>query len=230
MGGSPEALLGETASLLTASPDLLELRIDAWTDAEDPTASLSLLRRLRGVAEGMPLLLTCRSPLEGGLKPVSEDAWGTIRRRALEEGLVDLVDLELRSGPDRIDEVRRLASKNEIPLILSYHDFDDTPSEEVILSLIAAEFSAGADVAKVALMPRRFEDVLALLSATLTARRRFGRPLATMSMGPLGAITRAMGWMCGSDLTFASGMIPSAPGQIPLGDLRRLHDMLFSLQ
>jgi 3-dehydroquinate dehydratase-1 len=42
-----------------------------------------------------------------------------------------------------------------------------------------------------------------------------------MSMGEEGGITRIAGGLFGSDLTFALGKASSAPGQIPIADLRR---------
>jgi 3-dehydroquinate dehydratase-1 len=41
-----------------------------------------------------------------------------------------------------------------------------------------------------------------------------------MAMGPLGAVTRAAGWLFGSALTFAVGASSSAPGQMPIEDVR----------
>ena len=71
-------------------------------------------------------------------------------------------------------------------------------------------------------MPRSEEDVLSLLSATLSIRREYPDvPLITMSMGELGAVSRITGGLFGSDLTFAVGSNASAPGQIPVSDLRR---------
>ena len=40
-----------------------------------------------------------------------------------------------------------------------------------------------------------------------------------MSMGPLGAVTRMVGGVFGSSLSFAIGEGASAPGQMPIADL-----------
>jgi 3-dehydroquinate dehydratase-1 len=77
----------------------------------------------------------------------------------------------------------------------------------------------GADVAKVAVMPRNLDDVLTLLTATHEASKKLRIPLVSMSMGPLGSLTRLFGWAFGSALTFAVGASSSAPGQVPVEDL-----------
>lgn len=74
----------------------------------------------------------------------------------------------------------------------------------------------GADVAKVAVMPRNLDDVLTLFSATLEAGKILRIPLISMSMGPLGAVTRLFGWTFGSALTFAVGASSSAPARYRL--------------
>ena len=62
--------------------------------------------------------------------------------------------------------------------------------------------------------------MLVLLEATLLASQRVPIPLITMSMGPVGTMTRLCGWMFGSALTFAVGSQSSAPGQMAIEDLR----------
>ena len=86
----------------------------------------------------------------------------------------------------------------------------------------------GADIAKVAVMPKNYKDVLILLNATLKARtEHLEIPIITMSMGPEGGVTRLAGGLFGSDLTFAIGKEASAPGQIPIGDLRQAMSVLY---
>jgi 3-dehydroquinate dehydratase-1 len=76
------------------------------------------------------------------------------------------------------------------------------------------------DVAKVAVMPQTLEDVLTLLSATLEAKSRLSIPLITMSMGKYGMVSRMIGGVFGTALTFAVGAQASAPGQVPIEELR----------
>ena len=47
---------------------------------------------------------------------------------------------------------------------------------------------AGADVVKIAVMPRELRDVLALLDATLTAQSTVSVPVISMSMGGFGSL------------------------------------------
>jgi 3-dehydroquinate dehydratase-1 len=64
-------------------------------------------------------------------------------------------------------------------------------------------------------------QVIALraLTATREASKKLRIPLISMSMGPLGAVTRMMGGVFGSSLSFAVGAAAPAPGQVPMEDL-----------
>ena len=68
-------------------------------------------------------------------------------------------------------------------------------------------------------MPRDRADVLALLAATAQADAKSRIPLISMSMGPLGAVTRRGRGVCGSLRSSACGEGASAPGQMPIADL-----------
>jgi 3-dehydroquinate dehydratase-1 len=86
-----------------------------------------------------------------------------------------------------------------------------------MLAMIASMHANGADIAKIAVMTKAPGDVLRLLQVTAEARRIYpGLPLAVMSMGALGSITRVAGFLYGSDMAFAVGKEASAPGQIPI--------------
>ena len=225
---TPDAVLEETKTAVGGSPDVIELRADAWNFITDMQTSLNMLKETRRLTNDIPLLLTCRSHLEGGFQKVASKTRDVLYMEAIENNLVDIIDIELINGYCKIQKLKQITSSNGVYLIVSFHDFNKTPSKEVIFATIAKEIAFGGDIAKVAVMPQSMEDILTLLSATLLARREFPEtPLITMSMGALGSITRIAGWLFGSDLTFAVGVASSAPGQIPADDLKKVYQVLY---
>jgi 3-dehydroquinate dehydratase-1 len=136
--------------------------------------------------------------------------------------------VELCNEPDFIDEIKKICQECGTKLILSYHNFDATPAEADIHDKLVQAQNAGADIAKLAVMPKDYGDVLTLLAATLRARTGAVKvPIITMSMGAEGGVTRVVGGLFGSDLTFAIGEASSAPGQIPIGELRQAMAVLY---
>jgi 3-dehydroquinate dehydratase-1 len=229
VGKSREDVLSETGNLASLAPDIIELRIDAWDCVEDADGAAGLIAEVRDKAKNLPIILTCRGHWEGGVKEVSETTKSAVYEAAMEGGLVDFVDKELKYGPVVLARLKERANAKGVSLIVSYHDFTGTPSKEFIYSQLAQQIRYGADVAKVAMMPKKEEDVLNLLSATLAIRREFpDAPLITMSMGELGMHSRIVGGLYGSDLTFAVGSAASAPGQIPVAQIRSSFKLMYS--
>jgi len=105
-------------------------------------------------------------------------------------------------------------------MVASYHNFKATPDAATLVDKFAQAERLGGDVAKVAVMPQGPQDVLTLLGATHTASQTVGLPLISMSMGAYGSLSRMMGWVYGSTVTFGVGKSSSAPGQVPIEELR----------
>jgi 3-dehydroquinate dehydratase-1 len=116
--------------------------------------------------------------------------------------------------------VRDVTREHGVGLILSYHNFKATPPAAELAATFRKAETLGGDVAKVAVMPQKLHDVLTLLEATLDASESLAIPVLTMSMGGYGSLSRMIGWTFGSVITFAVGQSSSAPGQIPIDDLR----------
>lgn len=221
-------LLDQAAELKKLDPDLFEWRIDAYDQVEDVAACIDGLKALRAVIQNIPLIFTCRINLEGGFKPIPQEARLKLIEAAVGAGDLDIVDIEMCNEPEFVESVKRATKAHGAKLILSYHNFDRTPEETFIHDKLVQAQEMGADISKVAVMPGDYEDVLRLLGATLKARTHTVKvPIVTMSMAVEGVVTRLAGGLFGSDITFAIGKESSAPGQIPIGDLRQAMKVLY---
>ena len=215
------ALLDQAMAVVPTAPDLVEWRADAYGALENTPACLHSLERLRSIIGDIPLIVTCRAAQEGGMQAVPLQSRLTFMQAAMQSGLPDLIDIELGNPHDFIAAIQATAARCGVRQILSYHDFAGTPGQAVIVDKLMQAQAWGADIAKVAVMPNSYQDVLTLLGAVYHARSGGLKiPMAAMSMGGRGVITRIAGALFGSDVTFAAGFAPSAPGQIPIADLR----------
>lgn len=214
-------LLGQAKELVALHPDLLEWRVDGYEKAEDVSSCLSVLMELRAVIGQIPLIFTCRIDREGGILKIQEEKRLELFLGAMESGNVDIVDIELCNEKGILETVRESALASGVKLILSYHNFDTTPDVEFIWNKLSEAQKKGADIGKLAVMPKDHTDVLTLLVATSRARKEgVDIPMVTISMGAEGAISRLAGGLFGSDITFGAGKESSAPGQLPIDDLR----------
>lgn len=201
--------------------DLVELRIDFYENILDDEKVIDLLRQVKAQLS-CPLLVTYRSLREGGQVQLSDEQYLHLIELISINQLADLVDIELMSGNTLVYQMVEIAHQQGIKVILSYHDFSQTPSYQDIVEKLEHMEILGGDLLKVALMPQTKRDVITLLNVTMDMSERLNHPLITMSMGKMGVISRITGELTGSCITFASVKKASAPGQIALQDMNLL--------
>ena len=220
-------LLNEAASVLAKKPDIIEWRADFFEEINQADRVIATANEIKQLAGAIPVIFTIRSTREGGQPiPLSDQAVIELNAAICRSTKIEYVDCELSNSPEHIIYLRDLAKKSGTKLIGSFHNFQRTPGlEELALKFGEAEQYL-LDVAKIAVMPQNLEDVLTLLSATLQAKAKLKIPLITMSMGKFGAITRMIGGVFGSSLTFGVGSQASAPGQVPIEDLQAVLEIV----
>ena len=192
-----------------------ELRADLLADPAQVRAALTAVR----AASSLPLLLTYRSTTEGGK--------GAGHGQGYEDYLASL--LQLRPAVAAVDiEMACPASKALVAeakaggydVVGSCHDFTATPSAAQIAEKLAQITAAGADITKVAYMPRTAQDVAALRHAAHDFAGAYPhQPLIAISMGQLGAPSRTDLVNCLTFATIADGAA-SAPGQTTIAHVR----------
>ena len=233
--GRTAAVLEATAVELAALPrgvvDVVELRLDyltAVTDHDRVREAVAAVRR--SLRDDVPLIATFRTKQEGGERDITPDAYGALLDAVV--GLdaaerPDAVDVEMYTQPDVREHLVDAAHGAGLRVVMSSHDFTATPSRAEIVSRLVEQQENGADVVKLAAMPTSPADVLTLLAATDDFRAGPGLvPAVTMSMGPLGAVSRLAGETVGSCLTFGAVGATSAPGQLDARALGAALDLL----
>ncbi len=227
VGRTRERVLAEAKAVVAKKPDVIEWRVDYFDAIGDVTAVLDTGKALRAIAGDAPIIFTRRSTKEGG-EPIALDDEGVVRLYDAvgASGLVDFLDFEMSNDADHLRRVVTAAHASATRVILSYHNFAYTPGQEFLVQRFLEAERLGGDVAKVAVMPRDRGDVLTLLAATSRAEAKARIPLISMSMGPLGAVTRMIGGVFGSSLSFAVGEGSSAPGQMPIADLVAVYEVI----
>ena len=227
VGRTRERLLAEAANVAAKKPDVIEWRVDYFEGIADANVVVDTGGAMRKAIGDTPLIFTRRSVKEGG-EPIAIGDEDVVRLydAVAASGLIDFIDFEMGNDPEHVRRVRESTRKHGTRLILSYHNFGYTPGRDLMVQRFLEAERLGADVAKVAVMPRNREDVLALLAATAEADDKARIPLISMSMGPLGSVTRMVGGVFGSSLSFAVGEGSSAPGQIPIADLNAVYDVI----
>lgn len=221
VGQTEEEILAGAHQAKDLDCDVIEWRIDFYENVENPSAVAALSHKVRGAA-GKPVLVTFRTAKEGGVLPISDDLYFEIYKAVLADGRADLIDVELFMPEEPVQELIKLAHEKDVKVIMCNHDFDATPAKDEIVRRLSLMEERNADICKIAVMPQSNNDVLTLLTATTEMYARARRPLITMSMGALGMVSRVSGEVFGSSATFGAAAKASAPGQVPVAELRTI--------
>lgn len=223
MGHTEEELITTAKRLANSVADIIEWRGDYFEHLGDSQTLGDTAHKLREVLGEKPILFTIRTAGEGGTIDITFEDYAQVLTNVAKIPEIDFIDVEALREDTCQEKIEKLIEtlKEDVTVIGSYHNFQKTLEQEEITRRLCHIHEIGADVPKMALMPKDKKDVLALMEGTLAASEKLpGVPLITMSMGTLGAISRVAGENFGSRVTFGCDQEASAPGQIEMNELR----------
>ena len=171
---------------------------------------------------GKPWIACARSTNEGGEWSGGEESRLELLVEAVELGC-DTVDIELRTVnlKKSIEVIKGRGAK----CLISLHLMDRTPPLGEMRRVVEEQLENGADICKVITTAQKVEDNL----TTLNLIREFpAARLVSFAMGTAGVVSRVLSPLVGGDFTYASMKEggESAPGQITLGQLSRIYEMM----
>ena len=206
--------------------DILEIRLDLL-GIRDLEAAAETIRKVKSEIR-LPVILTNRSIMEGGKWEGKEaERIGLLINLLFVKDGPDAVDIELSAEKEARDRVIKAAKEHGKTVIVSSHDFSKTPVFQEMKTIFEEAFLAGADIAKLAVMPHSMRDILDLLRIALETRESRGAVCA-IAMGKLGKHTRAIAPFYGSVLTYAAieGTVSAAPGQLQVDEVKKIMELL----
>jgi 3-dehydroquinate dehydratase-1 len=190
-------------------PNLFELRLDAlFAQSEEVKDAIVDLRA--------PLIITARHPREGGSNQLSAQKRHALLLRFLPHAAY--VDIELRSA-GTFAAIMEEARAKSIRTIVSFHDFNETPSRLRLDKIARTAQSLGADLLKIATRTDTPAQLTRLLDFFL--RERLEMKIAAMGVGHLGRISRFQ-FAHRSALNYGHLGSPQAEGQLSIIQLRRI--------
>jgi 3-dehydroquinate dehydratase type I len=195
--------------------DLIELRVDYLKRMN--LAPLLENRR-------KPLIVTHRRKEEGGKYKGEERKRLSVLQEAIDLG-ADYIDVELATERSFLQSLIR--NKGATQVILSFHDFQGTPSLKELQRLCGQMIRLDADVVKIVPFARSWEDNLIILSLISYAKKR-RQKIVAFCMGEKGKLSRVFSPFLGAAWVYASlnRTRASAPGQLTVGEMKEIWEML----
>ncbi|MEM2994885.1 MAG: type I 3-dehydroquinate dehydratase [Candidatus Bathyarchaeia archaeon] len=195
--------------------DLAEIRLDYLESFDGIEKAVEKAK--------IPLIATNRQYEQGGKRRQDENERVKMLLKAAGMGF-SFVDLEITTS--NIETIMKDLRKTNAKIILSFHNFNETPSLEEMRKIVAFQIEIGADICKLVTMAKSLNDNLTFLSLAAEISKK--TPIICFAMGKLGVPSRILSPMFGSYLTYASlesGM-ETAPGQISIGQLKEIYRLL----
>ncbi len=166
------------------------------------------------------LVATCRPG------QISEKTRKNLLILAIQSG-ASYVDIEIETEDSFQTDILKACKNTNCQLIISYHNYEETPPKVKLEEIITLAFNHGADIVKVACYCQDTTDGARLLSLYDYPAHQGKRII--IGMGELGKITRVAAPLLGAPFTFAaiSGGMKTAPGQL---DLKTIKEVLLRIK
>ncbi|HZA47496.1 MAG TPA: type I 3-dehydroquinate dehydratase [Nitrososphaera sp.] len=210
-----KSIVKEAHRAFELGADYVEVRFDFLNPDLLPEA----LQAARGIKDRT--VFTLRSRSEGGMFASTEEnrlRW--LYRLADQEPM--LLDVELDTLKKN-DELADFLEKKRSPLLVSWHDFEKTPSSNSIADVLS-DMRSYSNYVKIVTMAHSIEDSLRVLELYETA---IGLSPIFFAMGEAGVISRLLCTVIGNaPFTYASLEKSLAPGQLTLKQMKKLYDKI----
>lgn len=224
---APESLLNQTTKeqliRFQASFDIIELRIDQWEESFTPQL-IKTLEALHALELNKQILVTYRTLSQGGSGNLDEDEYMELMTEIIQLDFVDMIDVEFDKSKshDPLKALIAQANHKDIEVVLSYHDFQETPSLEELKHLYFKMHQLAPAYLKVAVMPNDKLDVIHLLEALAITAEHVPQKAIGIAMSHLGIVSRTAQGLFGGSVSYGCLDEPKAPGQIHAERLKQL--------
>lgn len=213
-----ESLTKEIEAVRSMNPDFVEWRVDYFKGSEEELKkAFEQVSKLRDF--GIGVIFTPRDEREGGMRPIDRSERMNLIEQALAHQM-NYIDLETAMPSEEREAIRGMLEGTETQVIASHHDFKETLPEEDIIRSLEESLSLG-DLPKLAMMCENEEDYQMIRRAGARFKDAHPeQPIILIGMGEFGISGRVYPEELGSNLSFASGVGSSAPGQVSLDEIR----------
>jgi len=196
--------------------DIVEVRMDHIRDIKN--INLQIIKKIID----KDLIITCRRCDEGGKWSGSEDARLDILKTAFHLEF-SFIDVELRTLEEG---VFRIPSPRKTKVIISHHNFSETPSYINLKAISKRMELFHPDIKKIATFVNSEEDTKILIKFLL--EKCMNEIVCIIGMGELGKKTRIISPLLGGSFTYCSisNGRSSAPGQLTCGEMQKIYTLL----
>jgi len=187
--------------------EMAELRFDCIQP------KISQIKELLSVK--IPIIVTCRSGF------YNNEQRFEILSEAIKNGAT-YVDIEIDSPEEYRQKLIDIANCNGCKIIVSYHNFSETPKHKVLQNIITQAQTYNPDLIKIVTTAQNLTEV-----RMLTNLQKRNEKVIAFAMGKHGAISRIISYDADAPFIYAAHTHDSiaAEGQLTVDDIKKIFDL-----
>lgn len=163
----------------------------------------------------IPIIATCRSGF------YSDEQRFEILSEAIKNGAA-YVDIEIDSAEEYFQKLITVARCCNCKVIISYHNFKETPEENILRNIISQAAKYKPDLIKIVTTAQTFED-----AGRIVNLQQQNEKIIAFAMGKCGEISRLQSYKHGAPFIYAAYTRnrKSAKGQLTVDEIKKYFDL-----
>lgn len=162
-------------------------------------------------------LVTNRPKSDSKKTEESEKERIDILKKAITNG-AKFVDIEFETSKNLRQDILRFAQRNNVTSIISYHNYEKTPSLEDLTKIAMRMKSTGADIIKCVCMTHSYADAHVMIEL----QHNWSTNILAFGMGSYGSFSRIISILYGAPFMYVPLDKKTAPGQLHIEEVKAI--------
>lgn len=193
--------------------DLVEHRIDGFNDPKNMHVSyLDFI---------FDFLVTCRPKVNESESFEHKKERIQILKNAILNG-AKYVDIEFETPENLIKDLHEFAKEYQVKTIISYHNYEKTPSPDELDKIIQKMQESKADIMKCACMTRSYSDA----NVMIDLQQKWSDKIIAFGMGDYGSFSRVISLLYGAPFMYVPLRDKTGPGQLYIHEIETILNYL----
>lgn len=209
----PENLDQFLKDIKECSTNLVEHRIDGFSDSKNMHVIYSDFT--------VDFLVTCRPKANEADSHEHEKVRMQILKHAILNG-AKFVDIEIETEPNLRQELLAFAKEHGVKTVISFHNYEKTPSPEELEKIIQEMQKSKADIMKCVCMAHSYSDAHIMIDL----QHKWSEKIIAFGMGSFGSFSRVLSLLYGAPFMYVPLNKKTAPGQLYIKEVKELLNLL----
>lgn len=142
-------------------------------------------------------------------------------KKSIDNG-AKLVDIEIETEKNLVDDLLQYAKGKEVTTIISYHNYSETPDNQILEDIIHKMIETGADIVKCVTTANDFIDAHRMIDIQI----KWSSKIINFAMGSFGTYSRVISLLHNAPYAYVPLTKKTAPGQLSLEDFKSILTLL----